>query len=143
MIMKHSFVVKWLVLVVIGLQIMSCTKSIRIPPSEYESVDVTQAKHWRITTLDEQTYWVHRFSVTDSTVVIHHASRLYASPNDAEPKYLDRSDLPIVLQRVEIASLERRETDKVVTTAVVSVLAISIIYWIWLGMQFQAIGGAS
>ncbi len=139
----QSFVVRWLVLVIIGLHVVSCTKSIRIPPSEYDSVDMTQAKYWRITTLDERTYWVHRFSVTDSTVVIHHASRLYASPNDAEPKYLDRSDLPIVLPRVEIASLERRETDKVLTIAVVSVLSITTIYWIWLGIQFQGIGGAS
>lgn len=87
----------------------ACTsRSVCVKPSDYNVVDASEAERWRVVTKDDYTYWVDSFHMTDSTLIIIQASRLYKGPNAAEPVYLTSEDLPIVVSRDELARLDKR-----------------------------------
>jgi hypothetical protein len=136
LIIKDKNISRILVTVLIGLQLVACNKSVRVPPSDYNTVNTAQAEYWRVSTTDKKLYWVEQFTVTDSTLVISQASRVYLSPSDAEPKYLYESDLPIVLELSEIETLERRATNKILTVAVVTMAALAVISFISFAVTF-------
>ena len=130
-------------LCVTGLFAISCTKSVYVPPTSYDEVESSRAKHWRVKTTDEQTYWVERFTITDTTLVIEQASRLYTAPGETEPQNIEESDLPIVLPLSEVAALERREISMTRTSLVVVPLVLAGVVLYAIGKSFENFGGGN
>ena len=98
---------------------LSCTKSVRVNPVEYEGLDPSEAKHWRVVTTYGHTYWVDNFQMTDSTVVILQASKFYGTQDMTEPVYLNAEDLPIVVSRNDLLGLDKRQISKGPTVAII------------------------
>jgi hypothetical protein len=127
----HEPLLKYFLLVIIGTILASCARTIQVPASDYESVDSSQSKYWRVTTDSSHTYWVEQFSTTDSTLVIEKASKVFRPPNLTEPQVIDIADLPIVLQLGEVTLLERREPRRSTLLPVILTIAVASALMVW------------
>ena len=87
----------------------SCTNYTNIPKSDWDSTSSDAAKQWEIKT-STTIYRVHRFVVTDSTIVLEDATRLDKNNYPANSfESIDNSELPIVLPLDDVVSIHGLE----------------------------------
>ena len=114
-ILRNDYLVYFLIMLVINT---ACTKAAQIQAVEYGEIDPQDAKHWRFHTLDNKTYSVTNFEVTDSTFVIlevYHKSIAYGKGDQFER--VASSDLPLILHWANVKSVEKVEIKKDETQA--------------------------
>lgn len=113
-----------IIIVIILLMNVSCTKYVHIPESEYSGIDGSEEQPARITKTDGTTYVVRRFEITQDLVVIYEF--------DNNPHYHDTDGkpdpLPIVMVPLyEIAEIEKIEIDKINAATIVGAVAIIVV----------------
>jgi hypothetical protein len=101
----------------------ACTKSTHVSPHQLDDADRESAREWHVTMVDNRIYWVDAFTVTESTIVIEKATRLYKNSYDRFPKYLKERDLPVVLPLDQVVSIEKIETRTFWTVVAVTFVA--------------------
>lgn len=126
----------WLVLV--GT---SCTKTVRIPESDYARVSDANVVALRIHTVDDRHYTAIRFFTTDSTLVITEARR---SSGVTGERYGvdDPPQLPYELKWAQIESIDQvteneTKTVIVICIVVVPIVALVVVFMNWAGGSFE------
>ena len=110
----------------------SCSRFVRIPQSEYGREDSKEARKWKVKTMGN-VYWVSRFTLTDTTMVIEKASTIESGPRG---RRLTEFDLPIVLSLDEVSSLERVEFSWV-RTAIATTVVVGVAFTVFLHIALE------
>ena len=136
-----------LVLVVLLMFATSCAKYTRYPQWTWSDLDCSVSERWKVQTR-EKAYLVHRFTTTDSTVVIEEFSEHYQSytlahssvtPNQPGSDVGGNSVTPITLSFDQVTSIERIDKDyRTVGLVGLGVLAIVAI----LTLAYYAVSGS-
>jgi len=107
----------------------SCSRYTNIPKSDWDSISWDAASQLEIKT-STTVYRVHRFVVTDSTIILEDASRVHKNNYPANSfEAIDSSELPIVLPFNEVLAVqcfERSRGRTVVFGVVVGTLVIGV-----------------
>jgi hypothetical protein len=107
-------------LLLIGSMVTGCTQAVEVPREQFESASQAHNVSHRITMTGGSRYAVKRFSLTDSTVTI-------AELNPADERY-KHVELPIVMRREDMKSIERLELDPGKSFFVVLPIGLAIIW---------------
>jgi len=131
--LRHSSPV---VLVVFLFFATSCDKYTRYPQWTWSDLDCSASERWKVQT-SEEAYLVHRFTTTDSTVVIEKFSEHYqdyksvytaGAVNQPGSDVSEDYAAPITLSFDHVTSIERIEKDYrtpgLVALGVIAVVAI-------------------
>jgi len=84
----------------VALMATGCSRSVTIPPGQFEEASREKAKH-RIELSDGSDFTVRRFAVSDSTVVIHEL--------DSSDERYGRAQLPLSVPRQDVTSISKQE----------------------------------
>jgi len=120
---RNSAVI-WISIAVLSI---SCTKTVQIPASQYESIDSDDSKYWRIRTTDGKLYSIKRFTVTDTAIVIQTLSESDASSGqEGAFDHVDRPELPLTLPLEMVESVESVDISKLRTVGLFSIILVPV-----------------
>jgi hypothetical protein len=88
----------------IFLALAGCSKPVEIPRDQFDAAAKEEKSYFRIQMADDSHYVVRRFALTDSTLVIEKL-------HQADERY-NRTELPIVVPRADVASIAKYGLDK-------------------------------
>jgi hypothetical protein len=85
----------------------SCTRTAVVPNSDFESLNSSDARVWRMKTTSNELYSVDRFTNTDSSFVIESIIPMKGMDSNGVPYATVKvKELPLVIRYEEIASIE-------------------------------------
>jgi len=136
-----------LVLVVLLMFATSCAKYTRYPQWTWADLDCSVSERWKVQTR-EKVYLAHRFTITDSTIVIEEFSEHYqgyslaqSSGTSNQPGSEGTEDFvaPVILSFDHVTSIERIDKDyKTAGLVALGVLAVAAI----LTLAYYAVAGS-
>jgi hypothetical protein len=110
-------------MILAALLFAGCTRAVEMPLEKLDSEAQSHEAHL-ITMKDDTRYAIDRFSTTDSTIVI-------VKLNLADERY-KHVDLPIVVNREDVKSLQKLELDQGKSFFLVAPLGLAVLFIILL-----------
>ena len=119
----------------------SCTKTVNVPDTQYDEIDSTESKYWRVTTVDGKKYTVSDLTVDENSLIILSVNESSdRRDNSGEFENVDSSELPLTLKFADVALVERVEIDEVKTGLVVVTLAVVATAFAFLVASYSVFG---
>jgi hypothetical protein len=85
----------------------SCTRTAVVPNSEFETLNSSDARVWRVKTMSNELYSVARFTNTDSMFIVESIIPMKGMDSNGVPyAEINTNELPLAIRYDEIISIE-------------------------------------
>ena len=113
----------------------SCSSMITVQPAEFQYLDSRKGSPWRITTNDDNTFFVSTFSISDSCLVIEEFHEDNQGVRTDPRHVFTEWDLPMSISFHDIRSIERTHTsvkEPIIFGLLSSVLICGMLFYYFL-----------
>jgi len=136
--MKSKTAKYFLVLIIVVSTLafsISCTRTIQIPPTSYDSIESSDGVYWKLETKDRKRITVTQFTITDDAFIVEEVK------SEALGQLVTFEELPLVIPFDDVVVLERVEAREPLSTAGVIVGGLAVVSFIALVIYNASVSG--